>query len=93
MSPNLSRDASRCVATTLTLRRSTDSSCLRLQILRGFSINIYDLIDAQRTGNPVKTHPSKEALREYTLEKHMIFPLKSAKKNRFLKILLTEMFL
>ncbi|KAJ7609437.1 hypothetical protein FB45DRAFT_1066847 [Roridomyces roridus] len=62
------------------------------QLLRRHWVNIYDLLDAQRSGTIAKTHPSCGALQHYTISKHKIFPLKSAKGNRFLKVLLIDMF-
>ncbi|KAJ7448679.1 hypothetical protein B0H11DRAFT_2202355 [Mycena galericulata] len=55
-------------------------------------VNIYDLIDAKKTGQPVKKHSSANALREYSKESDKIFPKKIAKQNRFLAALLIEMF-
>ncbi|KAJ7461287.1 hypothetical protein B0H11DRAFT_2285861 [Mycena galericulata] len=56
-------------------------------------VNIYDLIDAKRTGRPVKKHASGDALRKYTKKTKKIFPKAAAKGNPFLKVLLVEMFL
>ncbi|KAJ7449477.1 hypothetical protein B0H11DRAFT_2247215 [Mycena galericulata] len=56
-------------------------------------VNIYDLIDAKRTGRPVKKHASADALRKYTKKTKKIFPKASAKGNPFLKVLLVELFL
>ncbi|KAJ7232433.1 hypothetical protein B0H12DRAFT_1028383 [Mycena haematopus] len=55
-------------------------------------INIFDLLDAKRTGKPVKKHASLKALREYTKRTNKIFPKKAAKENQFLKVLLREIF-
>ncbi|KAJ7767873.1 hypothetical protein DFH07DRAFT_915484 [Mycena maculata] len=63
------------------------------QALHNVWVNIYDLIDAKRTGRPVKRHPSLVALRKYTMIHKKIFPKHAAKQNRFLKVLLVEMFL
>ncbi|KAJ7088422.1 hypothetical protein B0H15DRAFT_908523 [Mycena belliarum] len=54
-------------------------------------VNIYDLLDARRTGEPVKLHPSAAALRRYTKDTKKIFPKRAAKQNRFLKVLLIEL--
>ncbi|KAF7367751.1 hypothetical protein MSAN_00839100 [Mycena sanguinolenta] len=62
------------------------------QVLRTTWINIFDLLDAKRTGRPVKKHASAKALREYTKREDKIFPKKDAKKNRFLKAWLIKMF-
>lgn len=55
-------------------------------------VNIFDLVDAKRTGKPVKKHPSAKALRRYSKEEEKIFPLKKAKENPFLNVLLIQMF-
>ncbi|KAF7340475.1 hypothetical protein MVEN_01967800 [Mycena venus] len=55
-------------------------------------VNIFDLVDAKRTGEPVKKHASAEALRKYSKKHKKIFPKKTAKENRFLTVLLIEMF-
>ncbi|KAJ7791758.1 hypothetical protein B0H14DRAFT_2934339 [Mycena olivaceomarginata] len=55
-------------------------------------INIFDLMDAKRTGRPVKKHASANALRAYTRRTKKIFPKKAAKDNQFLKVLLVEIF-
>ncbi|KAJ6505844.1 hypothetical protein C8R47DRAFT_1006339 [Mycena vitilis] len=62
------------------------------QVLRHIFVNIYDLLDAERTGQPVKKHASEDALREYSKKKKKIFPKAAAKKNPFLKVWLIEMF-
>jgi hypothetical protein len=63
------------------------------QVLRNtIWVNIFDLVDAKRTGTPVKKHASAEALRKYTKKTKKIFPRKAAKENRFLKVLLVELF-
>jgi len=63
------------------------------EVLRSIWVNIYDLIDAKRTGQPVKKHATVDALRKYSKKSKKIFPKKAAKENRFLKVLLVEMFL
>ncbi|KAF8139350.1 hypothetical protein K438DRAFT_1692842 [Mycena galopus ATCC 62051] len=62
-------------------------------VLHNVWINIFDLLDAKRTGKPVKTHKSAQALRVYSIKRKLIFPKKAAKENRFLKVWLIEMFL
>ncbi|KAJ7473996.1 hypothetical protein FB451DRAFT_1035144 [Mycena latifolia] len=54
-------------------------------------VNICDLVDAERTGEPVIKHPSAVALRKYTRQTKKIFPKHAAKENRFLKVLLIEL--
>ncbi|KAJ6505546.1 hypothetical protein C8R45DRAFT_861220 [Mycena sanguinolenta] len=61
-------------------------------LLRTTWINIFDLLDAKRTGRPVKKHASAKALREYTKQTGKIFPKKEAKSNQFLKAWLIKVF-
>ncbi|KIM27371.1 hypothetical protein M408DRAFT_169378 [Serendipita vermifera MAFF 305830] len=51
-------------------------------------VNIVDLVDCRRTGEPVKRYRSLEALREYIWETDNIFPKFAAKKDGFLAGLL-----
>ncbi|KAJ6568976.1 hypothetical protein B0H19DRAFT_939456, partial [Mycena capillaripes] len=62
------------------------------QVLRTVWVNIFDLLDAKRTGQPVKKHPSADALRKYSKKNRKIYKLSEAKKNPFLKVLLVDMF-
>ncbi|KAJ7926793.1 hypothetical protein B0H13DRAFT_1599308 [Mycena leptocephala] len=62
------------------------------KILRRTWINIFDLIDAKRTGKPVRKHTTEDALRDYIIRTGKVFPKKTAKDNRFLKVLLIEVF-
>ncbi|KAJ6602364.1 hypothetical protein B0H10DRAFT_1823132 [Mycena sp. CBHHK59/15] len=62
------------------------------QALHNVWVNIFDLIDAQRTGKPVKRHASAVALGKYSKKTSKIFPKAEAKKNRFLKAFLIKMF-
>ncbi|KAJ7115263.1 hypothetical protein C8R44DRAFT_709707 [Mycena epipterygia] len=55
-------------------------------------VNIFDLLDAKRTGQPVRRHPSAAALRKYIRKTGKIFPKRAAKANRFLNVLLVEVF-
>jgi hypothetical protein len=50
------------------------------------------LIDAKRTGKPVRKHTTEDALRDYIIRTGKVFPKKTAKDNRFLKVLLIEVF-
>ncbi|CAK5279655.1 unnamed protein product [Mycena citricolor] len=61
-------------------------------IMKKTWVNIYDLLDAQRTGGPVVQHRTKHALRVYSLQNEKIFPKETAKENRFLAVLLIDMF-
>jgi len=60
--------------------------------LRGVFVNIVDLVDARRTGTPVKRHASMKALRAYIKKTGKIYPKKAAKKNGFLKAFLITVF-
>jgi hypothetical protein len=76
---------------TVSVRGRHDSP--NVQVLRTTVwINIFDLMDAKRTGRPVKKHASANALRAYTRRTKKIFPKKAAKDNQFLKVLLVEIF-
>ncbi|KAK7065018.1 hypothetical protein R3P38DRAFT_3420379, partial [Favolaschia claudopus] len=55
-------------------------------------VNIYDLLDAKRTGSPPKKHRSAGALAEYCRQTDKIFPKRKAKANPFLRVLLVEVF-
>ncbi|KAJ7160550.1 hypothetical protein C8R43DRAFT_1105187 [Mycena crocata] len=62
------------------------------EVLRnGIWVNIFDLVDAKRTGLPVKQHSSEAALRNYTKRTKKIFPKHIAKGNPFLRVLLIEL--
>jgi len=62
-----------------------------LQALKGIWINIVDLVECRRTGKTVPRHPSRQALRNYTLKTKKIFPKAAAKKNGFLTVLLIHL--
>ncbi|KAJ7615257.1 hypothetical protein DFH06DRAFT_1062785 [Mycena polygramma] len=77
---------------TVGVRKVPESIKKCKQVLRHIFVNIYDLLDAKRTGQPVKKHTSANALREYSRDEEKIYPKKSAKKNPFLKVWLIRMF-
>ncbi|KAL6299686.1 hypothetical protein BKA93DRAFT_741902 [Sparassis latifolia] len=62
------------------------------KILNRTWVNLVDLIDCRRTGQPVKRHASCNALREYSRRTKKIFPKARAKANVFLAALLIVMF-
>ncbi|KAJ7223590.1 hypothetical protein GGX14DRAFT_427913 [Mycena pura] len=62
------------------------------EALRKTFVNIVDLMDARRTGQPVKQHKSAKALKKYTIDSGKIFPKEAAKRNGYLKVLLIEIF-
>ncbi|CAK5264090.1 unnamed protein product [Mycena citricolor] len=80
---------------TVGVKKTPDSIAKCKTIMRNTWVNIYDLLDAKRTGKTVLKHPSKDALRSYSINSKppKIFSKAQAKKNRFLKILLIEMFM
>ncbi|KAF7329415.1 hypothetical protein MKEN_00203400 [Mycena kentingensis (nom. inval.)] len=55
-------------------------------------VNIFDMLDAKRTGGALRKHDSKEELKEYFRRTGKIFPLANAKENVFLAVLLIKMF-
>jgi hypothetical protein len=63
-----------------------------VQALKGVWVNIVDLIDARRTGIPVKRHGSMKALRDYIRKTKKIYPKEAAKQNGFLKAFLITVF-
>ncbi|KAJ7742038.1 hypothetical protein B0H16DRAFT_1423546 [Mycena metata] len=77
---------------TVGIEEIPDSITQCKKVLRTVWVNIFDLMDAKSTGQPVKKHVSAEALRNYTIKKKKIFPKKAAKGNPFLKVLLIEIF-
>ena len=67
---------------------SRESIITSHQSLAKVHVNIIDLVDARRTGKPVKRFQSVAALRNYTWENDKIFPKAAAKADGFLKALL-----
>jgi hypothetical protein len=61
------------------------------QALNRVWVNLVDLIDSRRTGKALLRHPSRKALREYTIETDKIFSRKAAKRDGFLKALLIHL--
>ena len=57
--------------------------------MRGIWINIFDLLDAKKTGTRVLRFPNLRALAEYSYENEKVFPLKKAKGGA-LKFLLRK---
>ncbi|MCJ1254184.1 hypothetical protein MMC24_001998 [Lignoscripta atroalba] len=60
--------------------------------LKKVHVNLVDLIDSRRRGLEVKSFPSYQALRTYTIEQNKFFPKARAKRDGVLKILLKEIF-
>ncbi len=61
------------------------------QLLKKTYVNIFDLIDAARTGTVARTFPNNKKLAAYT--KHgKIFPKEKAKSNLLLKFMLRHIF-
>ncbi|KAK4540774.1 hypothetical protein LTR36_008851 [Oleoguttula mirabilis] len=61
--------------------------------LKKIFINIFDLVEARKEDSIAHVFPTKDELRDYSWEHDKIFPLKKAKKNPILKMLLIDMFL
>lgn len=55
-------------------------------------VNIYDYIDSEHTGEPVRTFTSLKEFRTYTKKNGKIFPKEVAKDNALLKFLLRPVF-
>lgn len=55
-------------------------------------VNIYDYIDSENTGEPVRTFASLNKFRTYTKKNNKVFPKKVAKDNALLKFLLRPVF-
>ncbi|KAF8434372.1 hypothetical protein L210DRAFT_3485540 [Boletus edulis BED1] len=56
------------------------------------NVNIVDLLESGRTGEPVQTFPTLDELREYSVNSRKIFPKQSAYAGGLLKELLREFF-
>ncbi|KAJ6605345.1 hypothetical protein DFH09DRAFT_1121168 [Mycena vulgaris] len=77
-------DDKRCVM--MRVKEVPDSITQCRKVLRNdVWVNIYDLMDAKRTGLTL-------ALRKYTRNTKKIFPKRAAKENPFLKVSLVELF-
>jgi hypothetical protein len=64
-----------------------------VQALKGVWVNIYDLVDAVRTGStPPRRFLSRRALAEYTISHHKVYPKKKAKKGGPVRALLAHIF-
>lgn len=55
-------------------------------------VNIYDYIDSEHTGEPVRTFESLKKFRTYTKKNNKVFPKEVAKDNALLKFLLRPIF-
>lgn len=72
--------------------RKTEQTDQYFQALSKLAINIVDLIDARRTGEPLQIFQSKAELRAYSRATGKIFSKKKAKSDGYLKVLLIQMF-
>jgi hypothetical protein len=63
-----------------------------LQAVMNTHVNIVDLIDTQKTGEPVHVFESELALSRYTRAKGKIFPLHDALSGGLLRFLLRRIF-
>lgn len=60
--------------------------------LSRISVNLVDLVDSHRTGEKVKLFPSKNALRNYSINHNKIFSKRQAKADGYVCALLIQMF-
>lgn len=61
----------------------------RWQELKELLVNIYDVLDSQRTEEPIVPFDKWEKFVEYTLDGHT-YPLEEAKEDTFLPVFLKE---
>ncbi|KAJ9649047.1 hypothetical protein H2199_000960 [Coniosporium tulheliwenetii] len=59
--------------------------------LKNVYVNISDLVDSRRTGQPVEIFTSLEALQHSTLQEGKVFPKEQAIEDNSLKVLLRKM--
>jgi hypothetical protein len=64
------------------------TSLLFTQLLKKVDVNIYDLIDAARSGAAARTFTDARQLAKYTKETGKVFPKAYAKQNKLLKFML-----
>ena len=74
------------------LGRSKLMCCFDFQRVRDSHVNIVDLLESARTGNPVRKFRTVEELSVYTISTRRIFPKGSAYAGGLLKELLREIF-
>jgi hypothetical protein len=67
-------------------------TCFSPQLLKGKHVNIFDLVDAARSGTAARTFPTSQQLADYTMDNDKIFPKKAAKSNKLLKFMLRHLF-
>ncbi|KAM0512480.1 hypothetical protein ACHAPE_008803 [Trichoderma viride] len=60
--------------------------------IKKFHVNIYDFIDSERTGEPVRKFTNLRKFQAYTEENDLVFPKKKAKSNALLRFLLRPVF-
>jgi hypothetical protein len=65
-----------------------DLMSLFFQLLKKVDVNIYDLVDAARTGTVARTFTDTRQLEKYTKENGKVFPKAYAKQNKLLKFML-----
>jgi hypothetical protein len=70
------------------LANSNLISLLFTQLLKKVDVNIYDLIDAARSGVAARTFTDDRQLAKYTKENGKVFPKAHAKQNKLLKFML-----
>ncbi|KAL7924579.1 hypothetical protein ACQKWADRAFT_271065 [Trichoderma austrokoningii] len=68
----------------------TITSCKKA--IKTVHVNIYDFIDSEQTGEPVRTFDSLNQFRAYTKKNGKVFPKEDAKDNALLRFLLRPVF-
>lgn len=68
------------------------SSCLVQMIMRYKHVNIYDLIEADQLGTPVKVFDTVEELAIYTRQEGLTFPRNNAVAGGFLRYFLRRIY-
>ncbi|EHK50232.1 uncharacterized protein TrAtP1_007301 [Trichoderma atroviride] len=69
---------------------NTITSCKKA--IQKYHVNIYDFIDSERTGEPVRKFTNLRKFQAYTEDNGKVFPKKKAKSNALLRFLLRPVF-
>lgn len=59
-----------------------------IQLLKPIDVNIFDLIDAARSGEPARTFTNTGQLAKYSKKRGKVFSKAAAKQNKLLKFML-----
>jgi hypothetical protein len=62
------------------------------QLLKKIHVNIFDLIDAARSGTAARTFSSSYELAQYSKANDKVFRKVAAKQNKLLKFMLRHIF-